>query len=376
MKKVYLDSNATTQVDSRLFDRFTQCTFTTFGNPSSIHSYGQEAKSLLVESRDRLAALFGVRTQEVIFTATATEALNLLLRGFFGTKPAGHMITSNVEHAAVIETCEALKAQGVDVTYIDVGAWGAVTPSQLEAAIRPDTRLISLMAANNETGVITDLEPIAAIAKERGIAFIVDAVALYGKAPFTLYPGISAAVFSGHKFYAPKGAAFAIVRKNLKLTACLTGGHQEYGLRPGTENLAAIVTLKDAAQFIADEQQSFLEPMRQLRDYLESEILKLFPQALINGKGPRVANTSNICFQDIDGEALLMYLDLNGIAASLGSACSSGAIEPSRVLLNMGLTTKQAASSLRFSLGRFTTKQDIDTLLTALRSKAISKWVQ
>lgn len=360
MNKIYLDNNATTQVDHRLFDLFIKHTFTTFGNPSSIHGFGQEAKAQLIKARDDIAAIIGAKSQEIIFTATATEALNMLLRGFFGPKPTGHLITSSVEHAAVFACAEYLKVHGVDVTYLDVGLFGAPSPEQLKAAIRPDTRLICLMAANNETGVLTDIHAMAEIAQEHGIPFVVDCVAFFGKEPFSLHPGISAACFSGHKFYAPKGAAFAFVRKGFKVQPHLIGGHQEHGMRAGTENLAAIVTMAKGAAYVTEELALFKEPMRALRDYFEQEVMRKFPKATVNGLGPRVANTSNICFQDIDGEALLMYLDLHGIAASLGSACSSGAIEPSRVLVNMGLSRKQALSSIRFSLSRFTTKDEID----------------
>lgn len=366
MKRVYLDNNATTPVDPRLLDLYTSCTFTTFGNPSSIHAYGQEAKALLIKARDDIARLIGARSQEIVFTATATEALNMLLKGFFGSKPSGHLITSSVEHAAVFSTCQYLESLGLDVTYLDVGPFGAPTVEQVEASMRPDTRLICLMAANNETGVLTDINAIGELSQRRGIPFIVDGVAFFGKQPFTLHPGISAICFSGHKFYTPKGAAFAYIKKGLKLQPQLIGGHQEHGLRAGTENLAAIVAMAQGACYVAQELPQFQEPMRGLRDYFEQQVMQNHPKVTINGQGPRLANTSNLCFQDVDGEALLMYLDLHGIAASLGSACSSGAIEPSRVLLNMGLNRKQALSSLRFSLSRYTTKEDIDRTLEVL----------
>ncbi len=368
MTRIYLDNNATTPIDPRLFDLFTSCSFTVFGNPSSIHSYGQEARAYLIKARDDIARIFGVRSQEVVFTASATESLNMVLRGFFGPKPKGHLITSSVEHAAVFATAQYLESQGTEVSYLDVGPQGAPTTDQLIAAIRPDTRLLCFMAANNETGVRTDINAMADIALARGIPLVVDAVALFGKEPVTLHPGISAICFSGHKFYAPKGAAFAVVRKGFKLQPHLTGGHQEHGLRAGTENLAAIVAMVQGACYIQDELSQFQEPMCVLRDYFELKLKSSHPAISINGLGPRIANTSNICFQDIDGEALLMYLDLHGIAASLGSACSSGAIEPSRVLLNMGLSRKQALSSLRFSLSRHTTKEEIDRTLEVINS--------
>jgi len=366
MKGIYLDNNATTPIDPRLYSLFTSCAFETFGNPSSIHGYGQEAKALLVKARDDIASLFDVRAQEIIFTASATEALNMILKGFFGADPAGHIVTSSVEHAALFSTTEYLKSRGARVSYLDVGPYGAPTVESVQAAIQADTRLIALMAANNETGVLTDIDAIATLAMKLGIPLVVDAVSLFGKEIFSMHAGISAICFSGHKFYAPKGAAFAIIRKGFKLQPHLLGGHQEHGLRAGTENLPAIVAMAESACYTACELKQFLEPMRSFRDYFEHELQKRHPFITINGSGSRIANTSNVCFQDIDGEALLMYLDLHGVAASLGSACSSGAIEPSRVLLNMGLNRKQALSSLRFSLSKYTTQEEIDKTLEAI----------
>lgn len=361
MKRIYLDNNATTPVDPRLFDLFSTFTFSSFGNPSSVHSYGQEAKARLILARDTIAGVFGVHSSEVVFTSCATEALNMV------TNVKGHIITSAVEHSAVYKPLE-----GRDVTYLPVGLDGAPKPEDLEAAIRPDTRLIVLMSANNETGVLTDIEAMADIAAFRGIPLIVDAVSHFGKAPFrNLHPGIKAVCFSGHKFYAPKGAGFAIIRKGLKVPPLITGGHQEHGMRAGTENVAAIVAMAEAAKFVQQESNDYLEPMRAQRDYFESEVLRIYPSARINGTGTRLANTSNICFTGHDGEALLMYLDLHGVAASLGSACSSGSLEPSRVLLNMGLSRDDALSSIRFSLSRFTTKDDIDYVLQVLSQKRI-----
>ncbi len=356
MKRIYLDNNATTPVDPRLLDLYTKLTFTSFGNPSSVHSYGQEAKAYLVTARDKIANIFGVRSSEVVFTSCATEALNMML------KTPGHIVTSDVEHSAVYNAL-----QGSDVTYLPVGIEGAPTPEALEAAIRDTTRLIVLMSANNETGAITDIDAMADIALRKGIPLIVDAVAHYGKAPFTLHPGITCAAYSGHKFYAPKGTGFAIIRKGYKVTPLIKGGHQEHGMRAGTENLAGIVAMAEAASFIDKELDTFIGTVRELRDYFEREVLKIYPKAEINGKGPRIANTSNICFRGIDGEALLMYLDLNGVLASLGSACSSGSIEPSRILLNMGLSRDDALSSIRFSLSRFTTLEEIDQALHVIK---------
>jgi cysteine desulfurase len=366
MKRIYLDNNATTALDPQVFTLLSHTLQHSFGNPSSIHSFGQEAKALLVKARQTLADICSVRSQEILFTSTATEALNLLIRGFFGSRPSGHMITSKGEHAAVFRTVEHMQAQGVDVTFLDIGAYGAPTPESLQQAIRPETRLICLMAANNETGVCSDIEAYADIAARFQIPLIVDGVALFGKKALSPHPGISAIAFSGHKFHGPKGVAFAVIRKGLKLCPCIIGGEQEYGLRAGTENLPAIVAMAEAAIIAQRSLEQSCLHMQTLRDYFEERVKALLPTISINGQGPRVANTSNICFEGCDGEALLMYLDLHGVAASLGSACSSGAIEPSRVLLEMGLTRRQALSSLRFSLSRFTTKEEIDRTVALL----------
>ena len=367
MKRIYLDNNATTPLDPHVLELLTTIQQNSFGNPSSIHSFGQEAKAHLVKARLELAELFGVRSQEVLFTSSATEALNLLLRGFFGAHPTGHMITSKGEHAAVFKTVEALQAQGVQVTYLDIGPTGAPSVEQLECALRPDTRLICLMAVNNETGVISDIQAFAELARRHAIPLLVDGVALFGKMAFTLHPGVSGICFSGHKFHGPKGVGFAIIRKGLKLTPYLTGGEQEYGLRAGTENLASIVAMAEAAKMAVDTLKPSCQHMQMLLEAFEAKITQLLPNARVNGQSPRIANTSNICFTGTDGEALLMFLDLNGVAVSLGSACSSGAIEPSRVLLEMGLSRKEALSSLRFSFSRFNTLEEVDRTIELLQ---------
>jgi cysteine desulfurase len=371
VKKVYLDNNATTSLDPATLTLYVQLLQETYGNPSSVHSFGQEAKNVQMCARETLSSLFAVRSSEILFTSTATEALNLVIRGVFGTKPQGHLITSSVEHPAVFRTVKSLEMQGVEVTYLHVGAYGAPDPKELEAAIRPDTRLIALMAANNETGVLTDITQCAAYAQAGGVPLVVDGVAILGKAPLSMHPGISSICFSGHKFHAPKGTGFAVKRTGFKLSALITGGEQERGLRAGTENVPAISALAHAATLALQDLDHSLACMKSLRDYFEEGLLGAFSFAKINGEGPRIVNTSNICFEGLDGEALLMYLDLHGVAASLGSACSSGSLEPSRILLNMGLTRNQALSSLRFSLSRFTTKEEIDYALEVI-SKGVA----
>ena len=362
-KRIYLDNNATTPLDPHVFAKFQEVLQNTWANPSSIHLPGQQAKALLLESRERIASHFDVRPQEVVFTSSGTEALNLCIRGVFGFVPKGHIITTRLEHSAVYETVQLLEKAGMDVSYLEAGLNGAASPAQVLEAIRPNTKLISLMAANNETGVKTDIEEIAKIAMCENISFIVDGVALLGKEPFQLHQGVSAICFSGHKFHAPKGIGFAIIRKSLKLSPWITGGPQEGGRRAGTENLAACIALATALDIAHEQIHDSRKKMVHLRDFFEKELLSACPDSKINGLGPRICNTSNICFEKVEGEALLMYLDLHGIAASHGSACSSGALEPSRVLLHMGISLKDAASSIRFSLSRFTTQEEIEKSL-------------
>jgi cysteine desulfurase len=283
----------------------------------------------------------------------------MLLKGFFTEAPRGHIITSSVEHAACYNTVKALEKAGCRVTYLDPGPVGAVTPEAVKKNITYDTRLISLMAVNNETGVKTDIEAIAQIAQERGIPFIVDGVALLGKERFIIPDGVTAMAFSGHKIHAPKGVGFAFVRKSLKLIPYLTGGPQEAGRRAGTEDLLAICGLGRAVELLQTQLDSSITEMQRLRDHFEKSLLAL-GNVVINGDGPRVCNTSNLAFLGLEGEALLMKLDLEGVAASHGSACTTGALEPSRILLNMGFSQDRAAASLRFSLSRYTTQEEID----------------
>lgn len=360
IQRIYLDNNATTALDDDVYKVLCEALLLYFGNPSSVHRSGQEAKAALVKARNRVAALLGVSSQEIVFTSTATEALNILLRGYLGSFHSGHVITSNLEHAAIFQTLTSLQTDRLKVSFLTGGQYGAVQPDDVERAIRPDTKLICLMAANNETGVLTDITDIAEIAQRHHIPFIVDGVALFGKQQFHIPPGVSAICFSGHKFHAPKGVGCMVVRKTLKFLPMITGGDQEGGRRAGTENVPAIIALAEAMGRTQESLREAVDQMTMLRDSFEEQLIKKLGKVSVNGQGPRVCNTSNLCFEGIDGEALLIYLDMQGIEASLGSACASGAIEPSRVLLNMGLSRSKAASSLRFSLSRYSTKEEIE----------------
>jgi len=354
-QRIYLDNNASTPLDPSVLNLLIHDQSHHFGNPSSTHSFGREAKARLTHARDLVAKYLGVRPVEIVFNSGATEGLNALLRGFLQAKP-GHVISSDVEHSCVHTT---LKSLNLPTTFLKSGLHGAVTPKAVCEAFQSDTQLVTLMAVNNETGVRTDLALIAELCLSRNIPFIVDGVALLGKDKIDLHPGISAMCFSGHKLHAPKGVGFSFIRSQLKFPSIQTGGIQEHFRRGGTENISAIVALAEAVNLLHGVLPEACQRMEALRDRFERDVMAQLPFVTINGAGPRIANTSNLALGDCDGESLLMKMDMMGLAASHGSACSSGALEPSRVLLNMGIPLKQARSSIRFSLSRFTTEEEI-----------------
>lgn len=357
---IYLDNNATTEIAPQVLEAMIAELKRGPSNPSSVHSFGQEARNRLIKARRSIASFLDVNPSEVIFTSGGTEAINIVLRGLESQLRGGHVISTDLEHSAVYNTLKDLGAEGCEVTFLPAGLKGAASLSDIEEAIRPNTRLIVLMAANNETGVKTDIHQISILAKEKGIPFVVDGVALIGKELFKISEGISAICFSGHKFHAPKGIGFAVIRKDLKLLPIITGGSQEYERRAGTENLAGIAAIAEAIRLLETELPAATLQMQSMRDRLEMGIASILNDVSVNGLGPRIANTSNLAFHGVEGESLLIALDLAGIAVSHGSACSSGSLEPSRILLNMGIPKKTANSSIRFSLSRFTTMQQID----------------
>jgi cysteine desulfurase len=357
MMPIYLDNNATTKIAPAVLDLVHEAELA-YGNPSSMHAFGRASRAYITKARDTIASYLSIHPQEIIFTASGTEALNLAIRGFFGFFPSGHIITSDVEHAACYNTVKALEDAKVAVTYLPVGKEGAPSPEDVLQALRPDTRLIVLMAVNNETGVKTDIRKVATFAKERKIPFVVDGVQLLGKDEISIPEGVSCMCFSGHKVHAPKGAGFLILKKGVRLTPYMTGGNQERGLRAGTENCPAIAGLGKAIELMAKDLPRSIVQMKRLRDLFETNLLKIGGVEL-NGTGDRIANTSNLYFSGVEGEILLMQLDIEGVAASHGSACATGALEPSRILLNMGYSRERASSSLRFSLSRFTTEEEV-----------------
>ncbi len=354
MDSVYLDNNATTFIDPQVVEVMDAIYKESLGNPSSMHKFGQRARQLLVDAKTRVAQYFGVSSQEVLFTSGATEGLNMAIRSL----EKGHVITSSVEHAAVRESVNQLK---LPITRLSPEAGkGAISFKQVEQAVQPDTKMIVLMAANNETGIIThEMEKIALLAASAGIFLIIDAVAILGKSSgWKLPEGVSAACFSGHKFHASEGVGCVVFKKPFKLRPLIYGGPQQASLRGGTENLAAIMGFVKALELISDRD---IQRMEMLRQRFEEGLLKNIPGTQIHGVDEkRVCNTISVAFAGCEGETLLMQLDLNGVAASHGAACSSGALEPSHVLINMGLARNVARSTLRFSLSRMTTEAEID----------------
>jgi cysteine desulfurase len=329
-------------------------------NPSSVHSLGKKGKDLLTQSRAKAASFFAVKPEEIIFTSSGTESINLMLKGL---EKKGHIITTTIEHSAIAETIKCLEEKGNSVSWLTVGLDGAPTVSQIEEAIRSDTIAIVLSLSNSETGVQIDLAKIADLAEKKGIYLLIDAVAFIGKEALIMYPGISALALSGHKFHAPKGSALLFARKNFPLIPLVMGGGQEFKHRSGTENLAAILGLAKGLEIVQKNQLAITEKILHLRLYFESELKKAIVDLEINGLGNRICNTTNLFFPGIDGETFLIQLDLNQIAASLGSACSSGALQPSRILTQMGIPWKKAKSSIRFSFSRMNTKEEIDRAL-------------
>jgi cysteine desulfurase len=359
MSKIYLDHNASTPVHPDVIEAMTTHLKECVGNPSSVHAFGRDAKKALLQARDFVAQMFKVLAEEVIFCSSGTEGLNLILQGFCLEKKPGRILTSKCEHSAVYETMKLLEKRGWEVVWLPCGKEGAVHPDAVEAALKEPASLICLMGANNETGVLTDLEKIGKLADRFGVPFVVDAVALVGKAPFHIPKGVSAIVCSGQKIGGPKGIGFVICRRPFRFKPQILGGGQERGHRSGTENLPGIVGLQKALEIISEQGAEKIAEMEQLRNLFETTLKDNLPNVTVNGSGPRVSNTSNLCFHGVDGETLLFLLDQKGVLCSHGSACATGALEPSRILLEMGLELNEARSSLRFSIGYGTTKEEI-----------------
>jgi cysteine desulfurase len=360
MRRVYFDNSATTPVLPEVFEAMRPYFGEQFGNASSIHHHGQETRAAVEGARESVASLLGCRASEVVFTSGGTEADNLAIFGLVGE--ADHVITSTVEHHAVLNACKHLEAEGRDVSYLPVDDSGLVNPDDVRRALRPNTKLITVMMANNETGVLQPVAEIARIAAEADVYFHTDGVQAAGKVPLDVNQiGCDLLSVSGHKIHGPQGIGALYMRKGTALEPMMYGGRHERSRRAGTENVPGIVGLGKAAELArASLALGDNRKMAGMRDRLERALLQL-ESAGVNGEGaPRVPNTTNIHFDSIEGEALVIALDLKGLAVSTGAACSSGALEPSHVLLAMGLRPDRARASIRFSLGKQNTDEELD----------------
>jgi cysteine desulfurase len=370
VRHFYFDHNATTPVAPQALDAVVSCLGQVYGNASSIHHFGQGAKQRMEAARRQLAALIHAAPAAVVFTSGGTEADNMAVLGVARRAPGPrrHVVTSAIEHPAVLGPCEQLEREGVTLTRLPVGADGSVDPEDVRRALRPETVLVSIMHANNETGVIQPIAEIARIAREAGVPLHVDGVQALGKIPVDVERlDVDLYSLSGHKFYAPKGVGALYIRPGRHLAPLAFGGHHERDRRPGTENVPGIAALGAAAEMAADCLDADSARLGALRDKLEAAALDRIPNAGINGaRRNRTPNTSNLYFDGIDGEALVIALDLRGFAVSTGSACSSGAVTPSHVLTAMGIPAARARASLRISLGRANTPEQVDALVEAL----------
>ena len=367
MRRVYLDNNATTPVLPEILAAMQPYFGEHFGNASSIHHHGQETRAAVERARESVAALLGCRSSEIVFTSGGTEGDNLAIFGIAG--PGQHVITSTIEHHAVLNSCKHLEASGSEVTYVPVDGRGQVDPEDIRRALRPNTRLITIMLANNETGVLQPVEEIAKVAAEADVYFHTDAVQGAGKVALDVKRiGCHLLSISGHKMHAPQGVGALYVKKGTALRALLRGGSHERQRRAGTENVPGIVALGKAAELAREAfARGDIDRTAALRDRLEQAIISEIEGAAVNGQGAkRVPNTTSIRFECIEGEALVIALDLKGLAVSTGAACSSGAIEPSHVLTAMGMRPEQARGSLRFSLGKQNVSEDIEFALSLI----------
>ena len=391
MARIYLDYNATTPVDPAVLDAMLPYFSADFANASSIHGPGQRARSAVETAREQVAALIGARPQEIVFTSGGTESDNHAIFGVIASAQESrvsrgssehsrtlaapsaslsplHVITSAIEHEAVLNTCQTLETQGVSVTYLPVDQQGLVDPESVRRAIRPETVLITIMHANNELGTVQPLEAIGGIARKHKIVFHTDAVQSAGKIPLEVHVlCVDLLSLSGHKLYAPKGVGSLYVRSGTRVQQLLYGGHHQRGFRPGTENVAGIVGLGKAAEIARTSFRSDASRISALRNKLERGLLERIPHTGVNAvHALRTPNTTNIVFSGVEGEALVIALDLKGLACSVGAACSSGAVEPSHVLTAIGLSHEDAKSSLRFSLGRHTTDAEVASALEVI----------
>lgn len=369
MKNIYFDNNATTKIDPLVLKEMMPFLTDYYGNPSSMHNFGGQVSAHIAKARHRLASLLNAQPDEIIFTAGGTESDNTAIHSALEAQPdKKHIITTRVEHPAILNVCQHLEEHGYEVTYLSVDEKGQLDLDELRNAIRPDTALVTIMYANSETGVIFPMHEIAEIVKDRGVIMHTDAVQAVGKIGINLaeFP-VDYLSLSGHKIHGPKGIGALYVRKGVSFRPHLRGGHQEHGRRAGTENTAAIVGIGKAAELAQLNMEIENTGVKHMRDVLEKGLLKSIPNAIINGDTEsRLPNTTNISFKHVEGEAILLMMDGHGIAASSGSACTSGSLEPSHVLRAMGVPFTFAHGSIRFSLSRFNSDDEIKVVLKEL----------
>ncbi|MBQ5988694.1 MAG: cysteine desulfurase NifS [Oscillospiraceae bacterium] len=370
-KLIYLDNAATTRVKKEVLDVMLPYFTETYSNPSAVYSFASEGKKAVMEARNQAAALIGAKPEEIYFTGGGSESDNWALKATaeeYGSK-GKHIITTKIEHHAILHTCEYLEKHGFEVTYLDVDSDGLVHPEDVEKAIRPDTILISVMTANNEIGTVEPIAEIGRIAHEHGVLFHTDAVQAYGHIPINVDEmNIDMLSASGHKFGGPKGIGIMYIRKGVKIRSFIHGGSQERGRRAGTSNTPGIVGLGKAAEIAGKTMEERVRKETELRDYLINRIENEIPYSKFNGhRTERLPNNVNFCFRFIEGESLLILLDQNGICGSSGSACTSGSLDPSHVLLAIGLPHEIAHGSLRLTLSEETTKEDLDFVVEKLK---------
>ncbi len=384
MTTIYFDNNATTRVADEVYEAMQPYFSELYGNPSSMHTFGGQVGIKIREARERVAALLGCEPGEIIFTSCGTESDNAAIHGALAAVPQRRkVITTRVEHPAVLTVCRDLETHGYTVVELSVDKLGQIDLDELEHQLDDDTALVTIMYANNETGVIFPIEQIAEMVAGRGITFHTDAVQVVGKVPLDLAKSpINLLSLSGHKLHAPKGVGVLYVKKGTRIAPFLLGGHQEGGRRAGTENVPGIIGLGKACELAAQHMKDENTRVKALRDKLESRILKTCPDSRVNGdRRNRLPNTTNISFEYVEGEAILLLLDRHGICASSGSACTSGSLEPSHVLRAMGVPFTAAHGSIRFSLSRYNTEEEVDFTIDKMpeiinRLRELSPFVQ
>ena len=364
MKKIYLDHNATTPVHPEVLEAMLPYFKEKFGNASSIHGFGREAKVALEDAREKVAEVIGVSSSEIFFTSGGTEADNLAVKGvaFANRKKGKHIVTSKIEHHAILESCKFLEKEGFEVTYLPVDFQGLVDPEELSKAIRNDTTLVSIMYANNEVGIIQPIEELCKIAKKKGVYFHTDAVQAVGKAPIELKKlDVDMLSMSGHKIYGPKGVGALFIRKGVRITTLSHGGHHERSRRAGTENVAGIVGFAKTLGLVVGEMKNQNTHLKNLTEAFYKKLIESIPDVILNGDlNRRIPNTLNLSFKGVEGESVILSLDMKGVAVASGSACTSGTLEPSHVLSAMGVDPAIAQGAIRFSFGRDNTMEDVE----------------